>query len=126
MKQLFSFLTVVLFLFSCSKPGHELSTEIPVTFKYSSPDCERPEIKFTGETFGDVTTITDDATINLRSDQQYTVSFRLVAERCSSGAIILGGTDPNEVNIWLNTYPGSDEKQHVNLESNYYVVVLGE
>ncbi|MFL5771816.1 MAG: hypothetical protein ACJ75F_01575 [Flavisolibacter sp.] len=137
MKQFFSFLAIIVSFSACTKnaivePPVEtqtpkiLSSEIPVNFTYSSPKCERPEIIFTGETYSDVTTITSDSTVNLRDDQQYKVTFRLRAERCSAGEIILGGENADEVNFWLGTYPGSAEKAHVNLESKYFVVVLGE
>ena len=103
MKILISFLTFLVVLTSCKKqdslepltPAKNVSTltnGIPVSFEYSS--CERPEITFRGETYGEVTTITSDSTVTLRDDQQYSVSFRLVAERCSPGEIILGGDNP--------------------------------
>jgi hypothetical protein len=137
MKKFISFLSVIVILSACRKqeildPAPQqaevkiLSTETPVTFTYNSNECERPEIIFRGETFSDITTITSDSTILLREDQQYTVTFRLKAERCTSGAIILGGENAEEVNIWLAGFPASGEKQHVNLESKYNVVVLGE
>jgi hypothetical protein len=137
MKQLFSILTIIVTFSACTKnvilepaPQQQeakvLSTEIPVNFSYSSPECERPEIIFRGETFSDITTITSDSTVNLRDDQQYTVTFRLRGDRCSSGEIILGGDNADEVNIWLGSFPASGEKAHVNLEPKYYVIVLGE
>ena len=129
MKKLVSILTIAFILTSlasCTRQESVLSNQIPVTFTYSSPKCEKPQIIFTGETFGDVTTVTDNTTVDLRNDQQYSVQFKLVEQRCTPGEIILGGPNPDEVNIWLGPYPASGEKQHVNLEDHYYVVVLGE
>jgi hypothetical protein len=137
MKQFISLFAVIIFLSACTKqeivePAQQqveqsvLSSEVPVTFNYSSPACERPEITFKGETFSDSVTITSDSTVNLRDDQQYTVTFRLKGERCSSGEIILGGEKAEEVNFWLGSYPASAEKSHVTLESKYHVIVMGE
>ncbi len=126
MKKLISFLMFVIILSSCTKSTQVLSTKTAVDFSFRCPRCERPEIVFTGESFGDVTTITDNTTISLRNDQQYTVRFKLLEQRCSSGEIILNGTSSSEVNFWLGSFPAMAEKQHVNLESNYTVVVLGE
>jgi len=137
MKKFISLVTVIIVLTSCTKqeilePASQqqqtsiLSNEIPVVFNYTSPTCERPQIIFRGETFSDITTITSDSTVNLRTDQQYTVTFRLTGERCSAGEIILGGENPDEINFWLGSYPAMAEKQHINLESKYHVLVLGE
>lgn len=137
MKNFIKFALVIFVLSSCTKQeilesaaaeqqATILDTEIPVTFKYSSPECERPEIIFRGETFSDITNITSDSTVNLRTDQQYTVTFRLRAERCTPGEIILGGENPDEINFWMGSFPAMTEKQHVNLESKYHVLVLGE
>lgn len=126
MKQLISFTMIVVMLTSCTKKGSEMSPPNLVTFTYSCPKCERPQITFTGEKFGDVTTIADNSMVNLRKDQQYTVRFQLVAPRCSSGEIILSGTGSSEISFWLVSYPASAEKLHVNLETNYHVAVLGE
>jgi hypothetical protein len=137
MKQLITLLAVVIVLSSCTKQeilepvsqeqqAVPLSTEIPVAFSYTTPPCERPEIIFRGETYSDITTITSDSTVNLRSDQLYTVTFRLKAERCTSGSIILGGENPDEINFWMGSFPAMSEKQHVNLEAKYNVLVLEE
>lgn len=137
MKKLISMLTVVIILTSCTKQDaieqiqetqkrQELQVGIPVNFSYSTLECERPQIVFKGETFSDTTTITSDSTVTLREDQLYTVSFTLTADRCSSGAMILSGDNPDEINFWMGSYPANAEKSHVNLESNYYVVILGE
>ena len=141
MKKLISFLTIVIVLVSCTKKASDLQiadlqssdeqstvlgTEKPVNFSYSTPECERPQIVFRGETYGDLTTITSDSTVNLRTDQLYSVGFVLVAPRCTPGEIILGGDNSDEVNFWLGSFPATAEKQHVNLEDKYYVVVLGE
>ena len=137
MKKLISMLTVVIILSACTKQDaieqiqetqkiQPLQAGIPVDFSYSTPECERPQIVFQGETYGDITTIASDSTVILREDQLYTVRFALTSERCSSGAMILSGDNPNEVNFWIGSYPATSEKAHVNLESKYYVVILGE
>ena len=137
MKKFISFLSAIIILTSCTKQDiledaqqQQQSvleiTEMPVSFTYSSPECERPEITFEGETYSDVTVITSDSTINLRSDQKYTVSFKLVKERCTAGALILGGEKSDEVNLWLGSRSEIAKKEHINLEAKYFVMTLGE
>lgn len=144
MKKFISFISAIIILSSCTKqnileaaPQQKVSApqqqeavleiaEIPVSFNYSSPECERPEITLEGETFSDITIITSDSTVLLRTDQKYTVSFKLIKERCTSGALILGGENSSEVNLWLGTRSEIAKKEHVNLEEKYYVMTLGE
>lgn len=137
MKNFISFLTAIIIFTSCTKQDilEDASqqqqsvlevAEMPVSFAYSTPECERPEITFEGETYNDVITITRDSTLNLRTDQKYTVSFKLIKERCTAGALILGGEKSDQVNLWLGSRSEVAKKEHVNLEAKYFVMTLGE
>ena len=126
MKKLFSILTLSVLLLSCHPDHDDCTNTIPVAFSFSSPDCEKLEIVFTGESFGDVYKVTANSTLNLRTDQKYTVNFTLKADRCSSGAIVLAGNAPDGLNLSLVGFPSSGTQVNVTPEANYYVVLQGE
>jgi hypothetical protein len=126
MKKLLSVLTLSVFLMSCHPDHDDCNNTIPVDFTFSAPECEKVEILFTGESFGDVHTITSNAGMNLRTDQKYTVNFKLKADRCSSGAIVLSGDSANGLFLSLLGFPSASVQQHVTPEAHYYVVVQGE
>jgi hypothetical protein len=54
------------------------------------------------------------------------VNFKLKADRCSSGAIILAGDNPNGLFLSLVGFPSASVQQHVTPEAHYYLVVQGE
>jgi hypothetical protein len=132
MKRLIFLSIAILSLSSCVKQTDLKSTNaantMPVHFRFDGFYCEQWKAVFQGEQHkANVYTITSDSTLQMKSNDTYTVTFSVVTPRCSSGALILSDQSGQGLNIWLGGDNAAIRSQSgVSLDSTFYITTLGE